>query len=214
MGASWLTSLASYAARPYAQHSWLSWAELALLVPSLVGLYAVMSAARTLRARNARLRSLPSKKSWIATSPRPATRFRIFTSAYAFLRPRFATLFQRLKSRSGQVASSAATPVTFAFVIGGLLVYIGMGIRDYPVYEYHNVRVEEQVAPNTWWMRKDDGRFLYSGCPDFPNERVIWAGYIAQKVRWQEFGNCKSILRSDLGFWWQRDARGNAKEIR
>jgi len=78
------------------------------------------------------------------------------------------------------------------------------------VYEYHDVIVERQVAPNQWWMRKDDGRFLYQGCPDFPNERVIWAGYVARKARWQEFGNCKSILRSDLGFWWRRWPNGDA----
>ena len=105
-------------------------------------------------------------------------------------------------------------PILFAAAMGAVLAYVAVGIRDYPVYEYHNVRVEEQVAPNSWWMRKDDGRFLYSGCPDFPNERVIWVGYVAHKARWQEFGNCKSILRSDLGFWWDRDTQGNAKEIR
>ena len=75
----------------------------------------------------------------------------------------------------------------------------------------HVKEVQRKVAPNQWWMRKDDGPFLYQGCPDFPNERVIWAGYIARKIRYEERGNCKSILRSDLGFWWDRDADGNAK---
>ena len=101
-------------------------------------------------------------------------------------------------------------PILFAFLCGGCLAYIAQLPPPFPVYEYHDVIVERQVAPNQWWMRKDDGRFLYQGCPDFPNERVIWAGYVARKARWQEFGNCKSILRSDLGFWWRRWPNGDA----
>jgi len=84
----------------------------------------------------------------------------------------------------------------------------------YPVYEYRDVEVQSRVAPNAWWMKKDDGRFLYQGCPDFPNERVIWTGYVASKVRWEEQGNCKSILRSDLGFWWKRQENGDVDRIK
>src|ERR1700757_1349141 len=81
------------------------------------------------------------------------------------------------------------------------------------VYEYHDVRVLRQVGPNKWWMSKDDGDFLYEGCDDFPNSRVIWVGYVARKARWQEFGNCKSIERADLGFWGKRLEDGDAVAI-
>lgn len=97
----------------------------------------------------------------------------------------------------------------FAALIG----YAATRLPKYEVVELHNVRVEKQVAENKWVMSDPvDGKFLWTGCRDFPNARVIWAGYEARKVRYEEHGDCKSILRGDLGFWWLRDSEGNAKE--
>lgn len=89
----------------------------------------------------------------------------------------------------------------------------------YPVEEWHNVSVLAKVGDNQWWMKTATGPnstgVMFTACPDFPNERVIWAGYIADKIRFEEEGKCKSIRREGLGVWWERDPQNNyeAKEI-
>jgi hypothetical protein len=55
--------------------------------------------------------------------------------------------------------------------------------------------------------------YLYKGCEDFPNARVIWTGYVARQAVWEERGNCKSIRAVGLGFFWDRDEHGNARRI-
>jgi len=116
----------------------------------------------------------------------------------------------RRRSSDGEIVTAGI------FVV---LVLVTLGIRaaqmsNAHVYEYYHVKVLRQVAPNKWWMSKDDGEFLYTGCPDFPNATVIWAGYEARKARWMDFGSCKSIERADLGFWWDRDDENkNARRI-
>ena len=100
-----------------------------------------------------------------------------------------------------------------AMFFGAACLFIGWNLGQAPVVEKHNVQVVKKVDHLNWWMVDDQGPFLYTACDDFPNEDVIWAGYIARKVRWQEFGKCKSIRRGDLGFWWDRDSDFNVKEI-
>lgn len=101
----------------------------------------------------------------------------------------------------------------FAVCCAGLLVYGATKSEDAPVVEKRNVSVIKRVSKTEWAMSDDQGPFLYTACADFPNETVIWAGYVARKARWQEFGRCKSIRRQDLGFWWDRDEHFNVKEI-
>lgn len=111
---------------------------------------------------------------------------------------------ERERRRSkGFVASQ--WPLWTAMLAAGILAYAATLITDYPVYEYHNVKVLNQLGPNDWWIEREDGGTLWNGCPDFPNSRVIWTGYVMDKFRYQDFGKCKSILRSDLGVWWKRD---------
>ncbi len=109
-------------------------------------------------------------------------------------------------------------PVIFAVVFAAALAYIAHRlpvIPEYPTYEYHNVRVISQHAPDAWWIEREDGPTLWNCCPDFPCASVIWAGYIMDKFRYEDRGGCKSILRSDLGVWWKRDPiTKNVKEIR
>lgn len=107
-------------------------------------------------------------------------------------------------------------PATLVIFIATMLAIFTMGAKQYndaPIVEKHNVRVIQKVGENAWSMSDDQGPFLYTACNDFPNETVIWAGYVAKKARWQEFGKCKSIRRSDLGFWWLRDKDFNAERI-
>ena len=37
--------------------------------------------------------------------------------------------------------------------------------------------------------------------------------YIADRAKWEERGECKSIRATGLGFYWERDEHYNAKEI-
>jgi len=95
------------------------------------------------------------------------------------------------------------------------MVYAVTRLPKYEIVTKHNVKVLKLIRPNEWAMSSDeDGLFVYQGCTDFPNDRVIWAGYIADHAKWEEQGNCKSIRRSDLGFWWSRDENYNVREIK
>ena len=107
---------------------------------------------------------------------------------------------------------SAYGPVWFMVFVCSALVYAGRRLDNAPIVEKYDVQVLKQIAPNEWSMVDDQGPFVYTACDDFPNAKVIWAGYVARKARWQEFGNCKSIRRQDLGFWW-RDEQNQYKEI-
>ena len=63
-------------------------------------------------------------------------------------------------------------------------------------------------------MEDDElGQFRYTGCPDFNNEGVIRAGYIANHATWEERGDCKSIRATGLAFIYEKDEHGNAEEI-
>jgi len=95
-------------------------------------------------------------------------------------------------------------PVTFSlFVMTGLILQVARA-NSAPVSEQHNVAVLAKLSSNEWRMRSDEeGEFVYRACPDFDNESVIWAGYVADRARWREYGRCKSIRDTGLGFWWR-----------
>lgn len=101
----------------------------------------------------------------------------------------------------------------FLIVMGFIFTTSAKNFEDAPVVEKHNVRVIQRIASNAWLMSDDQGAFLYTACDDFPNDTVIWAGYVAKRVRWQEFGKCKSIRRDDLGFWWDRDENFDVRKV-
>ena len=104
--------------------------------------------------------------------------------------------------------------VVFAAGCYGLLGFAIVREPKYEIVEEHHVKVLSQVSPNSWAMSSDEeGSFLYTGCNDFPNATVIWAGYIADRAKWEERGECKSIRATGLGFYWERDEHYNAKEI-
>lgn len=105
-------------------------------------------------------------------------------------------------------------PIWFSVFADG--IFIIAASRPLPhVKELHrHVQVLAKLAPNMWRMRDDEiGTFVYQGCPDFPNDSVIWVGYVADHAIWEEQGNCKSIRDTGLAFVWERDAQGNVKEI-
>ena len=84
-----------------------------------------------------------------------------------------------------------------------------------PIVTEHNIRVISRVGDHQWYMMSDEeGGFLYAACHDFPNDTVIWAGYIADHAIWKEYGSCKSIRDTGLGFWWKRDSNRNVERIK
>lgn len=85
----------------------------------------------------------------------------------------------------------------------------------YPIETHHNVYVWSKVqgAKETWWVSSSDLPFnTWNCCPDFPCSTVIWPGYVAATLRYEERGTCKSIRAAGLGIWWKTDEHGNVKE--
>ena len=95
--------------------------------------------------------------------------------------------------------------IGFCLAFGLALTVVLWAARpQYETVTEHNVKVFRQLGENEWAMQSDEqGYFVFRGCEDFPNADVIWAGFIADKAKWEERGKCKSIRRSDLGFWWR-----------
>lgn len=80
-----------------------------------------------------------------------------------------------------------------------------------PVYEYHNVKVVQVIDTYTWRLAKADGEFVAPFCRDYDLKFYQPApGVVLNKFRYQDLGQCWSVRRSDLGFWWKRDANGIA----
>jgi cytochrome bd-type quinol oxidase subunit 2 len=180
-------------------HSWLSIAEV------LVSLYVLYVLAMSVLLR-VRLKSNSTARRWNLMPARFA--ISAVLSVAAKLLSRLSTITLRTRG------VARYWPVWFMSIIVACVIVGASRIPTYPTVELHNVRVEKQVAANEWLMTDaTQGQFLFTACHDFPAGRVIWAGYVARKVRYEERGNCKSIQRADLGFWWLRDSDGNAKEI-
>src|SRR5262249_14814028 len=95
-----------------------------------------------------------------------------------------------------------------AFVLS-VLIYRGLTYVGSPSHEiHHHIYVLKHVDTNKWLMRDDESgqtEYLYTGCADFNNEGVIWAGYIADHATWNDYGNCKSISGAEQAFVWLRD---------
>lgn len=105
-------------------------------------------------------------------------------------------------------------PIWFAMFCCGIFAFAASRPEPYPRELHHHVQVLTKLGHDMWRMHDDElGTFIYQGCPDFPNESVIWAGYIADHAIWEEQGDCKSIRDTGLAFIWERDEQGNAKEI-
>jgi hypothetical protein len=96
---------------------------------------------------------------------------------------------------------------------GGVLAFSFQ--PKYPVETHHNVYVWSQVkgTQESWWVSGNDLPFSkWKCCPDFNCSAILWPGYIATTLKYEERGVCKSIRASGLGWFWERDERGNVKE--
>jgi len=72
----------------------------------------------------------------------------------------------------------------------------------------HHVSVIAYLGKNEgydeWSMQSDElGRFVYRACNDFNNAAIIRPGFTARQAAWEERGECKSIRRDGLGFFYR-----------
>ena len=126
---------------------------------------------------------------------------------------RWMKFIAKLKGFRDKTDGWAFVPYLFSALVMGFLLLGATKITFAPIVEKYDVKVLKRISYNEWAMEDASGPFVYRGCDDFPNETVIWAGYIAKKMRWQEFGDCKSIRREDLGVWWLRDSNYSVRRI-
>lgn len=113
------------------------------------------------------------------------------------------------------MAQSMATVWLFALACLGVLV-IGAWRNRPSVVIQHNVAIYRQLDNGDWVMRSDeDPSLVWRTCPEDSQGGVDVngllqqaVGYVADYAKWEERGTCKSILRSDLGFWF-RDEHNN-----
>lgn len=163
--------------------SWGPWALLAVwCLLLLLGISNVLSANTIIRRRysSGRSKGLSNLKPGAGAKPRPSL-------------PKEATK-----------GKASYAPIWFAVFVGAAMVY-GMTRTNYaPIAEEHNVAILEKLDTGEWRMHSDEeGTFVYRPCPDFDNASVIWVGYIADRAKWREYGRCKSIRDTGLGFYYR-----------
>jgi len=108
----------------------------------------------------------------------------------------------------GAVRIVGALVLTFA---SAALIY--SAFPHPPVDKEHNVAILEQLPTGEWRMHSDEeGTFVYRPCPDFNNASVIWVGYIADYAQWRQYGWCRSIRATGLGFFY-REGHNNWRRI-
>lgn len=103
-----------------------------------------------------------------------------------------------------------------AFICAGLVYGLTRLPKDTVVTENH-VAIIGQLNNGDFAFVSDEEPHggTFRPCPDDERSGVDVSGiltkgvgYIADYAKWEERGNCKSILRSDLGFWF-KDKRNN-----
>lgn len=106
---------------------------------------------------------------------------------------------------------------------GKNLIYSGIGVMALvccggyfviprpPVYEYTLekdgcCKVVQLADLYTWKLHKADGDFTARFCHDYDLRAYDPApGLMLRKLRYEDLGECWSVKRQDLGFWWLRD---------
>jgi hypothetical protein len=152
--------------------------------------------------------------------------FRTWLNSRTIGRFAMADLFLRIRNyrkTSTEISKTPRRPRGLAPVYALLWMVVTLGLAfainrspKYPVETHHNVYVWSQVkgVPGTWWISSEDGLPFntWKCCPDFPCNRNIWPGYIADTLKYEERGECKSIRASGLGVWWKTNEYGDVKE--
>ncbi len=124
-------------------------------------------------------------------------------------------LWKRYSARIRQKSNGVSHygPVFFASCVCIVLVLGSTRIR-LNVVTQHNVAVIQQLTDGDWLMSSDEDKSLvFRPCPEDTRSGVdvngilkAGTGYIAEHAIWEEQGNCKSILKPELGFWFKAEA--------
>jgi hypothetical protein len=88
----------------------------------------------------------------------------------------------------------------------------------------HDVQFFGQDKYGDWFgtSREEPNSLVYHKCPgDLTNgldvdgiiRPAVQGHYVADHAIWEERGDCKSILRSDQGFWWPSSFNSSTKEL-
>lgn len=110
--------------------------------------------------------------------------------------------------------NSKYAPVWFSLFCGAVMVFGAVRMSHENIVTNHHVAVLKQLDNGDWAMRSDeDESLVFRPCRNDAERGVDvngmltqGIGYIADYARWDERGTCKSILRSDLGFWFKDKA--------
>lgn len=126
-------------------------------------------------------------------------------------RQRNRELVNRLKSRlpNGWAVTYALIFIAASLGIAFVIARPSKPPR-YPIEIHHRVSVLSSVAGTSdeWWISSDEPEpkrltnMRWKCCPDFDCASVVWPGYIARTVKYEERGACKSIRAAGLGFFW------------
>lgn len=154
------------------------------------------------------------------------TAFLVVWTLWKGRRPEHAKRWMRLVEKWGQAwrrtkkkvdgwMLPAPIAITLSLICLGLLVGAAYSSRSNTVTE-HNVAIYRQLDDGDWLMSSDEEQYIvFRPCAadtasgvDVNGLLKLAVGYVADEARWEERGTCKSILRSDLGFWF-RDEHNN-----
>jgi hypothetical protein len=107
--------------------------------------------------------------------------------------------------------------ITRVFATLSLIFMVSVAVSGYvrpfwyPIEHRENVYVfnETRGMDQSWgiWTQQY-GWERFDCCPDFPcNRGLIKVGWIADELKYQERGYCKSIRDEGLGWWWHKNGR-------
>jgi hypothetical protein len=206
----------------------LLWVAVLLLWFSAVGVVRIdrMRARRRQLRRSSMDSALNSKPSASYGDKRMmswAETFRTHAALWTGYAARWAKVVLRIggEKNKGLVRLYTMGWIGFTLLLVVAVSYAFAHPFGYPIEKHHNVYVWSQVKgqPDEWWISSDENVTnklpfnTWKCCPDFPCSTVIWPGYVAETLKYEERGSCKSIRASGLGIWWKTNEKGDVKEI-
>ena len=87
-------------------------------------------------------------------------------------------------------------------IVSGIAIWYGT--QSGPVYEYRDLTIVTKHSDLHYTLKKDDGLFTVHFCEDYKPDLQV--GFVLWKFRYEDRGDCISVARADLGYWYKRDA--------
>lgn len=106
----------------------------------------------------------------------------------------------------GRNISYAFAGVVAMFALSGYFIVPKPPVYEYTLEKDGCCKVVQLDDLYTWKLHKADGDFMARFCHDYDLRAYDPApGLILRKLRYEDLGECWSVRRKDLGFWWLRD---------